>query len=233
MSCYCDGCEKYGCLKKVPIFNSLSSDEFTNLLNDVKPKIYKKGETIFSEGGEASTFYFISEGNIKLYKYNKYGKEQILHILSEGDFFGELNLLINSNYTFNSKAILDCKLCTLSKGELKNMIMKYPEIGIKLLEVVGKRLEEAESLVQNISTKDGDSRMAYLLMDFAEKYGENIDDNIVFKLPISRDDMANFTGLSRETISRKLKSFQEKNLIKLVGTRNVVILDEDALREYI
>lgn len=221
------------CASKVPIFQNLNNEELLQIVKTIDHKEYNKGDVIFIEGNVANTLYFINEGKIKLYKYTKDGKEQILHVLSEGDFFGELELIKVSNYGFNSKAIVNSKICTLTKDEMKEIIMRKPEIGIKVLETVGERLSKVENLVQNLATNDVDSRMAYLLTDLAEKYGNSIEKNISIELPLSREDMASFIGVTRETISRKLKKFEEEKLIKIIGTKNIIILDEEHLKEYI
>lgn len=111
--------------------------------------------------------------------------------------------------------------------------MGNPEISIKVLETVGERLSKVENLVQNLATNDVDSRMAYLVIDLIEKYGEKVGDNISINLPLSREDMANFIGVTRETISRKLKKIEDESLIKIIGTKNIIILDEEGLRNYI
>lgn len=230
---YCVGCKKDLCLRLVPIFNPLSDEELLDIRKYIDTREYSKGDLIFREGSNGNTLYFIDKGKIKLFGYTKHGKEQILHILSDGEFFGELDLLRDSNYKFNSMAISDCKVCSLTKDELKNIIMKRPEIGIKILGIMADRLRETESLLQNVTNNDGDSRIAYLLVQLAEKYGEKIGDYINIDLPIQRDDMANYTGVARETISRKLKKFQNENLIKVIGTKKIVILNSKALKEYI
>ena len=229
----CNNCRGGLCASKVPIFENLNDDELLEIVKTINHKEYSKGDIIFTEGNVANTLYFINEGKIKLYKYTKDGKEQILHVLSEGDFFGELELIKVSKYGFNSKAIVNSKICTLTKDEMKDIIMRKPEIGIKVLETVGERLAKVESLVQNLATNDVDSRMAYLLTDFIEKYGVHIENNISIELPLSREDMANFIGVTRETISRKLKKFEEEKLIKIVGTKKIIILDEEGLKDYI
>lgn len=229
----CNNCRGELCASKVPIFENLNKEELMEIVKNIDHKEYVKGDVIFTEGNLASTLFFINEGKIKLYKYTKDGKEQILHVLSEGDFFGELELIKPSKYGFNSKAIVDSKICTLTKDEMKEIIMRNPEIGIKVLETVGERLAKVESLVQNLATNDVDSRMAYLLIDLMEKYGEDVGSNISIKLPLSREEMANFIGVTRETISRKLKKFEDEELIKIEGTKNIIILDEEGLRNYI
>lgn len=229
----CNNCRGGLCASKVPIFENLNNEELLEIVQTINHKEYSKGDVIFTEGNIANTLYFINEGKIKLYKYTKDGKEQILHVLSEGDFFGELDLIKPSKYGFNAKAIINAKICTLTKDEMKDIMMKNPEIGIKVLETVGERLSKVENLAQNLATNDVDSRMAYLLIDLMEKYGEIIEDNISIKLPLSREDMASYIGITRETISRKLKKFEEEKLIKIVGTKNIIILDEEGLRDYI
>jgi CRP/FNR family transcriptional regulator len=116
---------------------------------------------------------------------------------------------------------------------MKDIMMKNPEIGIKVLETVGERLSKVENLVQNLATNDVDSRMAYLIIELMEKYGENVEGNISVKLPISREDMASYIGVTRETISRKLKKLEDENLIKIIGTKTIIIIDEEGLKNYI
>jgi CRP/FNR family transcriptional regulator len=229
----CNNCRGELCASKVPIFENLNNEELLEIVKTINHKEYIKGDIIFTEGNVANTLYFINEGKIKLYKYTKDGKEQILHVLSEGDFFGELDLIKPSEYGFNSKAIVSSKICTLTKDEMKDIMMRNPVIGIKVLETVGERLSKVENLVQNLATNDVDSRMAYLLTNLIDEYGESIDKNISIKLPLSREDMASFIGVTRETISRKLKKFEDENLIKIVGTKNIIILDEESLKDYI
>ena len=156
-----------------------------------------------------------------------------MHILSEGDFFGELNLLKESKYGFNAKAIEDCKICTLTNDNFKEILLGKPEIAIKILEVMGERLSRIENLAQNLATNDMDARMTYLLLELSQKYGRKKYNNINIDLPINREDMASYIGVTRETISRKLKKFEEEGLIKIVGTKKIVILDKEKLSEYI
>ena len=228
----CGKCSRF-CASRVPIFENLDCNELEEIVEEIEHKTFDKGAMIFSEGSEANTLFFINEGKIKLYKYNKDGKEQILHILTNGDFFGELDLIKSSTYKFNAKAMDNAKICTLKKSEVKNIIMKKPEIAIKLLESVGERLAAIENLAQNLSTNDVDARIAYLLINLMDKYSEEADGKKLIKLPLSREDMANYIGVTRETISRKLKKLEDESLIQIIGTKKIVILDEDGLNDYI
>ncbi len=232
MNC-CNGCRGKYCASKVPIFENLEENELLQVVNSIEHRVYKKNEILFGEGSVANNMFFVNEGKVKLYKYTRDGKEQILHILSEGEFFGELNLLNCSIHNFSAKAIKDCKVCVISNEIMKEIIVKNPHIAIKFLESAGKRLANAEKLAQNLATNDADSRVSYLLIDLLEKYGEFKLGKKEIKVPMSREDMANCIGVTRETMSRKLKKFEDEGLIKIPKVKQIIILDEGRLRDYI
>ena len=229
----CGNCKRGLCTKKISIFSSLDSSELTEIIEKMNHKRVNKNDVVFLEGEKAKTLYFLNVGKIKIYKYTKDGKEQILHILSEGDFFGELNLLKESQYRFNAKAMEESKICTLSKENFKEILLDKPEIAIKILEIMGERLSALENLAQNLATNDIDARIAFLLKNLSDKYGEISNNDIIINLPLTREDMANYVGVTRETISRKLKKFEEEGIIKIVGTKKIIIIDNEKLEEYI
>ena len=111
----CQKCRQKNCTSKVRLFEGLNEEEVQMVKSQMKYETVGKGEMIFHEGGASDTLYFVNAGKIKLYKYTKSGKEQILYILSEGDFFGELELLSHARYKFNAKAIEKADLCMLTK----------------------------------------------------------------------------------------------------------------------
>lgn len=232
MNC-CDGCRGKYCASKIPMFENLVEDELKEVIDEIQHKVYSKGEILFREGNLANNMFFVNEGKVKLYKYTKDGKEQILHILSEGEFFGELNLLSNGIYHFNAETIKNCKICVIDNDSMKKIIERNPSIGIKFLQSAGERLANAENLAQNLATNDADSRVAYLLIDLLERYEEFNSGRKEFTISMSREDMANCVGVTRETMSRKLKKFEDEGLIKIPKLKQIVILDEEGLREYI
>ena len=98
---------------------------------------------------------------------------------------------------------------------------------------MGERLSALENLAQNLATNDIDARIAFLLKNLCDKYGEISNNDIIINLPLTREDMANYVGVTRETISRKLKKFEEENIIKIIGTKKIIIMNKKGLEEYI
>jgi len=226
----CDRCKNRLCASKVPIFSNLTESELIDIIKMTGHEEFGKGDTICFEGLEANTLYIINEGEIKLFKYTKDGKEQILHILTAGDFFGELNLLKGGEYSFSAEAITSTRLCTLTKEKMKSIILEKPEIALKIMETLADRLNSLETLAQNLATNEVEVRLAYMLLELKKEYGKETTEGIEMKIPITREDMSNYTGVARETVSRKLKVFEEEGIIKLVGNKKIIILNEERLR---
>jgi len=232
--CSCGNCGHDLCAKKVPIFSFLSEDELIKIVDMTRHKLYKKGDLLCSQGEKSDTLFIINEGKVKISKLTKEGKEQIIHIFTSGDFFGELSLFSSDEtYSFDAFAISDVKICTLTKQDMNKIIINNPEISLKLLQVITRRLAQTENLAQNLATNDAEIRIASMLLEFCEKYGVAVDQGLQINLPINREEMASYVGVTRETISRKLSIFEELGIISLKGNKVLIIKQLDMLKSYV
>ena len=232
--CNCESCSHDLCEKKVPIFSFLSDEELIKIIDMTGHKIYKKGDRLCSQGQESDTLFIINEGQVKISKLTVEGKEQIVHIFTNGDFFGELSLFNSDEIiNFDAYAVSDVKMCTLTKQDMNKIIMSNPEISLKLLQVISKRLSQTENLAQNLATNDAEIRIAFMILEFGEKYGVTTDQGLQIKLPINREEMASYSGVTRETISRKLSIFEEAGIITLKGNKIIIIKRLDLLKAYV
>lgn len=225
---HCTG--KY-CVSKVYIFSTLKEEAFKKISEIIVTRKYKKGQVLFFEGDVEDKLYIVNKGKIKVYRYNKEGREQILYILSDGEFIGDMSLLKKGNFQFNAEALEDTYICTISKDDFDTIITKNPEITLKIMEVLHDRLMDLENLVQNLSTKDVEVRIASMLKTFAEDYGVKNEKGIMIELPLNREEMANYIGVTRETISRKLTALQDEDIIELIGNKKLIIKDLDYIED--
>jgi CRP/FNR family transcriptional regulator len=232
--CNCENCNHSLCAKKVPIFSFLSDDELIKIIDMTGHKVYNKGDMLCRQGEKSDTLFIINEGQVKISKLTKEGKEQIVHIFTGGDFFGELSLFSSDEiYNFDAYAISNVKICTLTKQDMDKIIMSNPEISLKLLQVISKRLSQTENLAQNLATNDAEIRIAFMLLEFLGEYGVSTDEGLQIKLPINREEMANYVGVTRETISRKLSIFEDLGIISLKGNKVLIIKQLDKLKAYV
>ncbi|MDF2547245.1 MAG: transcriptional regulator, Crp/Fnr family [Anaerosolibacter sp.] len=231
--CNCGKCTHKFCASKVPIFSTLSQEELSEINSLKINKEYKKGEILFFEGDQMESLFIINQGSVKVFKYTKEGKEQILYILSEGDIFGELSLFRSERLTFNVEALEDLNACVLTKASFEMILSKRPEISMKVLQVMGERLIKMETLIQSLGTKDIEARIATFLLELIPEYTKSRGHIKEIELPLSREEIANYIGVTRETISRKLGKMQDEGILKIKGIKKIIILDEDALKAYL
>lgn len=226
---HCGVCLENLCMHKVPIFSTLEHSHLMTIAEQIRHKDYRKGESIFKEGDHVDSMIIINEGSAKALKYTGDGREQILYIFSEGDFFGEQYLLTDQTAAYSVEALEPVKLCMLSKNELRSILKEYSEIAVNIIEELGARMQRLENSMQSMGIRNVDTRVATLLLDFAQKYGQSDEEGILIRLPLSREGMANYMGIARETVSRKLGQFESDGIIRSISNKSLRILNYTAL----
>lgn len=222
MDCNCFKREGKNCIQIVPIFNSLSSEEMVEIANITSEASFEKGQRIYMQGDKGDKLYVIHSGRVKISRITESGKEQVIRILSSGDFMGELSLFSSMPLMDNAEVLSNTVMCVIDGEKLKTLMKKYPEITFKIMEELSTRLEKAENAIENISIHGVEKRIADALLELKNEKDE-------VKLSMSKRDLASYLGMSQETLSRKLGFFQDKGWIKLVGHRRIILLDITSL----
>ncbi len=221
------------CPKKVPIFQTLSDEEILKISRMTRHIKYSKGQMLLNEGEKSDKLFIVNYGQVKVSKFTMDGKEQILYLLTSGEFFGELHLFNpDETHNFSVYAIEDTEICLLTKESMDLIMKDNPEISIKILTAVTQRLAHTENLAQNLATKNSDARVAYTILEFSQKFGRNRKEGVLIDLPLSREEIANYVGVTRETVSRKFSKFEKLGFISLSGNKQLLVKDQNALREY-
>ncbi|WP_075981176.1 Crp/Fnr family transcriptional regulator [Bacillus massilinigeriensis] len=215
------------CISIVPIFNHLSHEEMQEVANTSKSTRYQKGELIFQAGEPSDHLYIVHKGRVKIYHLSDTGKEQLLRILEPGDFLGELSLFSKQESDSFAEAMTDVEICSIHRRDLQEIITKFPSISLKILEQFSHRLEQTEKLVGQLSLQDVEKRTASYLVELTDGRNEQVE----ITLPMSKKDLASYLGTTRETISRRLSSFQDKGWIEQTGQRNIRILNIEAIKK--
>lgn len=231
--CGCQNCQHQLCARRVPIFSPLDSDELSRVTNLIIRRQYQKGELIISEGSEPECLIIINSGQVKAFRDTYDGKEQILYVFSEGDFFGEKNLLRNQKATYNVEALIDTHTCMIRKSDFQKLLREHPDIGLKIMEELCSRLDRLENNIESMGTKNVEARVNSVLLEFAKKFGRAHSKGVAVQLPLSREGIANYLGVARETVSRKMSRLQEEGIIEMSGNKKVIILDKQALEKEI
>lgn len=215
------------------IFESLTLEELNGVIELRKHINLKKGEKLFLEGETIESIFIVSKGALKLIKSTSNGKEQIINILNSGDLAGEVNVFgKEKNSKVSAIAINDSEVFEINKSDLDKLINNNPSILIKLLNGLSNKVIHLQNLTANLSENNINSRIACMLLEFLDKYKSQEGEEISINLPINRGEMANYCGVTRETISRKLSSYEKEKIIKLKG-KKLIILNKESLEGFI
>lgn len=227
----CRSCGGKICIRNVPLLSDLNQEEIDKISEGVVFTDYTKGEYIFRTGDKADKLYIVVSGKMKIYNYLTDGREQILYIYSSGDFVGAFNLLKEDEFKYNAEALEDTTISTLSKNKFDKIILNNPEITLKILEKAYERIRDVEGLVVRLSAANADAKVAGLLLELIKDFGYKESTNTILELSINREEMGNYAGISRETMTRKLNHFKELGYIDFIGNKKIIIKDENKLRE--
>lgn len=227
----CAKCRDRLCMHKVPIFSSLDNDDLKKIMGLINHHDYNKGETLVLDGDTMDSVVIINEGSAKAYKNTADGREQILYVFSEGDFFGEQNLFSGQSSTYSVEALQPVKTCNLSRKQFQELLYQFPEIAVKIIDELGNRMTRLEKALQSIGVRNVDSRIGGLLLEFAEKYGTMSDTGTIIHLPFSREGIANYLGVARETVSRKFSQLENEGIIHSLNNKQILIPDINKIEE--
>ena len=217
-------------LRNVPIFTDLTDSDLTKIASKMVPRVYEKGQMILLEESMGETFFIITQGAVKVTRLSADGREVILAILGESDFFGEMSLLDGEGRSANIVANEDAKVLTLSRSDFLDCLESYPKIAIALLEELAIRLRKSDQQIESLSLSDSEHRIGITLIRLAEELGTIKQGHVTVKNLPYQQDIANMAGTSRETVSRTLKLLEDKKLVRREN-RNLTIYNFDAFRQ--
>ncbi|MCK9600812.1 MAG: Crp/Fnr family transcriptional regulator [Sphaerochaeta sp.] len=229
VSSQCPHCTNDHCIRSVPLFASLEPDAVHALTAQMEHKHYQKGEILVREGDTATGFTVIRQGSAKAYRTNADGREQILYIFPANDYYGARFLFTEEKVPYTVEALEETDVCILSKAQFALLLEKHSSVALQIIGAMANRMSRLETAMQSMGGRNADLRIASLLLEFKEPYGRYNGSHLEITLPLSREGLANYLGLARETLSRKLVQFEEDGLIELIGQKVVRILDLERL----
>ena len=214
--------DKISLLESVPIFSDLSKSDLTKISDRMTHRKFTKNQMILLEDDLGQTFFVIATGSVKITRLSDDGREVILAMLGEADFFGEMSLLDGDGRSANVVALEASEVLTLARNEFLDILEKYPKISISLLEELTNRLRKSDQQIESLSLSDVEQRIGITLIRLAEELGTIKQGSVKIKNLPFQQDIANMAGTSRETVSRTFKLLEEKGLLSRQGRQLVI-----------
>jgi len=186
------------------------------------------GDQLFDEGEKAEHVFNVTEGTLKIFKLLPDGRRQVTGFLFAGDFLGLAN---QETYAYSAEAVTPVRLCRFQRRQLDGLLGRHPEMERRLLSKASHELAEAQEQMLLLGRKTAKERVASFLLLLSRRARQRgvADDPV--PVPMSRTDIADYLGLTTETVSRTVTRLKSEGLIRLLPGGKVGLADRAALNE--
>lgn len=204
----------------------LSDEELREVCKITTAVDLTKSATIFFEGDENTYLFNVVSGAVRLSKLLSDGRRQVTGFLFPGDFLG---LSVADTYAYTAEALSNTSLCRFNRASLIKLLDRFPKLEHRLLELASNELVEAQAHILLLGQKHATEKISTTLIHLMKRIGQRRDDAIVVDLPMTRIDLAEYAGVSPETVSRCFTRLRKGNVISLPEPWSVHILQEAEL----
>ena len=213
-----------GVLRAVSLFAALDETEMRALANRTELRSYDPGQMLFAEGDPCTGMYMVASGRVRIFKTSPGGREHVLAVEGAPNSIAELPVFDGGAYPASAQAVEPARLLFISRRDFRALCLQHPEIGLKVLQVVGSRLRRLVGIIEELSFTTVRSRLIAWLLREADASPRQ--DRVV--LTPSHHEIAAQIGTVRELVSRNLARLQSQGLIRMDG-REITIADRAEL----
>lgn len=217
----------------MPFLRQLAPDDADALLGLTRRRRVRRNETILRAGAAGDEVVVVLEGRVKLTAYGADRREVVIALRGPGELLGEMAALGGQRRTATALAVDDAEVGFLHADELREFLHDHPDAALVMIRMLVRRLSEATRDVVDLATRDSVGRIAKRLLELAAEHGApgpGAGGGTVIQLSLSQDELARWTGATRETVSRALRLMRQLGWVA-TDHRTVTVLDAAALRD--
>jgi CRP/FNR family cyclic AMP-dependent transcriptional regulator len=207
----------------------LPDEDAATLRASAHPRRFSRGETLFFEGDDAREVLVLTSGQVKIWITAPNGREVILAVFDPDELLGELSAIDGTPRSASATAISDVEVLALSLHDFAALVDEQPKIANALLHTVAARLRETSQRQLEFGTADALGRLARCILGLADRYGRDCDAGRRLRIPLVQQELAAWTGLSREAVVKGLQAMRALGWVQSAG-RQLTVLDDGALR---
>jgi CRP-like cAMP-binding protein len=209
---------------------ALTDDEAAELRSRAITRRFRRGATLMNQGEAPGRVLVIEDGRAKVTAITDDGRELVLAFSGPGDLLGELSALGGSPRVATVRALEPLSALAVASADFEAFLDAYPRVALVILRVVIARLRDADRQQVEFAAYQTVTRVARRLVELADRYGEISGSAIRITLPISQEELAGWTGASREAITKALRDLRAVGLIE-TRRRHIIVLDPDQLSQ--
>lgn len=216
---------KLGYLSTIDIFQDMTSEELAELDHMTQMTTSPKGQIIYAPGETGELLFILKRGRVQLYKLSPDGRKLVMADLGAETFFGEMSLLGQDMSSLFAEALEDSTVCVMTRDEVEKLILNNPKVALRIMEVVGQRLKNAEGRLEDVVFRSVPGRVASLLLRMTNDSGST-------EVALSHQEVADVLGVYRETVTNALDRLKESGAVTL-GRRKITIVQRDTLEDLV
>lgn len=213
-------------LRQTALFSTLTAAELQQVSGKIVVRNFKKGETILREEKTSEFMYIILDGAVKVVQFTDGGKEIIVSVHQSGDFFGELSLIDGKTAPATVCATKNSILAIISRNDFYSLLYSQSKVLDNLLKIFCARFRESMKKIQMLNFNNASQRIKMLFLMLSDSYGEIKPDGTILKIKLIHQDIADMTGLTRETVTRVLDKWQRSGEIKILKEKFILLCPE-------
>jgi CRP/FNR family cyclic AMP-dependent transcriptional regulator len=204
--------DKFWLFRNHPVFGQLATDQIEQLCEHAQTRRVARGTTIFKKGDPGNSLFAIALGTVKIDVSSTDGKDAVFGLLQEGEILGEIALLDGQPRTADATAMTDCLLIVIDRRDFVPLLTARPEIALKLIEVLCRRLRQANQQIEDVMFLDYPARLAKTLLGLSQRVKASAGGR---KVVITQSEIGGLVGLSRESTNRFLRAWAERGWVEL------------------
>lgn len=217
-------------LGSLPLFETLNTRELAELVAVAVPRSYDRGEVIFQEGSQGDVMYVIRKGRILIKREHAGGRTIALTEMGPGDLFGELAIFDKEARSATAECIEKTNVVALTSGDVSRVLTRNPEIAVKLLQQLSKRIRAANSRIGDQYFQSTEGRIVNVVLGLAEQQNGNVMAGSFVRA--NQSEIAQLASTSRETVSRFLANCQRADLLTTYRGR-LQLRDPEGMRRMV
>ena len=196
--------DDYKTVRATRLFDGLPDDLMARIIGNHAPRHYDKGQVLFQQGAQATHFYVILSGWVKLYRLMPSGQEAILHIFTSGETFAEAAMFDGMKYPATAEIVADASLLAIGTGHFRTRLSESPEIALHMLASTSSRLKQLVTEIEQVKGRNSLQRVAYFLLGLCQRGTVSS----VVTLPYEKNLIASRLNIKPESLSRILKQLR-------------------------
>ena len=208
---------------------ALSADEAEALKSCGVVRQFARGAALFHERQMPDRLLVLTQGSVKLISVSEDGREVLLALRGAGDLLGELGAFDGQPRSASAIALADVEALVVPVGDFKRFLEHHPPVALAIIEMLATRLRDADRKRIEFAAQDSMSRVAARIVELSERFGEQEDGAIRIELPISQEELAGWTGCSRDSVVKALQAMRGLGWID-TERRRIMVFDADAVR---